>query len=249
MDTELEQHPPAPAAAEDRDSLRQFRRDLLGPGIALAGFFLWRSLLLRLTERFAGAGYLGLDATPFWEIAYIGVAAYLLLTWRRRALGAAASVGVAGALCALWLALACCGLIVLCQLNYFGVLIILLVPLAEELFFRELLLRSLARPFGWPLALLLNVALFVFMHTGQEQDVLWQMALLGLACGLLLWRFGIVAAVLGHAIWNSVALFVGVRQDALLFLSSAIVLVIWLIALYFATNHAARRIARAGHGK
>ena len=207
--------------AQRTSETRLLMAHLLWPGLALAGFFIVRLAL---------PGLVPYGFAPFCEIAYLGAAAAVLLHMRRRALGAGVSRTVVTVLNAMWLSLVLCFFIALPGANYIGLLAVLVVPLAEELFFRELLLRSFAALLGWPLALLFNVALFVFMHAGKDVEALWQAGLLGLVCDLLLWKAGVVAAVLVHAAWNALVMVAGFQETAAVILAGLAGLLIWALA-------------------
>jgi membrane protease YdiL (CAAX protease family) len=79
-----------------------------------------------------------------------------------------------------------------------------LVPLAEELFFRGVLLADLRRRWGGFGAALLVTTIFAAMHAPMGQHA--PMALLSLVlCGVSLWSGSVLWALGLHITWNSLA--------------------------------------------
>ncbi len=79
-----------------------------------------------------------------------------------------------------------------------------LVPVAEELFFRGVLLADLRRRWGGFGAALLVSTIFAAMHAPMGQHL--PMAVLSLVlCGLTLWSGSVLWAIGLHIAWNSLA--------------------------------------------
>ncbi len=83
-------------------------------------------------------------------------------------------------------------------------LLVLVVPLSEEFFFRGLVLADLRRRWGGPGAALLVTALFAAMHAPMGQHV--PMGVLSLIlCGVTLASGSVLWAVGLHTAWNAMA--------------------------------------------
>ena len=88
-----------------------------------------------------------------------------------------------------------------------------LIPAAEELFFRGLLLDHLQRRLGAPVAVLLTSAVFALMHLPQGTFVV--MALLsGLLCGVTVLTRSLLWAVVLHSGWNALVLVPTITERA-----------------------------------
>ncbi len=168
-----------------------------GAALGLAAFFVVRLLAV---------AYLPTQLVPFTEIVYLGLVAHLLLLARYGGRTTDWPLVTLLVAIAVWVTAAWCMLTGVIPPLYAGGLLILLVPVVEELFFRGLLLRLLVRPLGWPLAILLITVLFAFMHSGGGPVVMLQMAALSLICCLLVrLRRGLLWAIGFHMLWNAAA--------------------------------------------
>jgi membrane protease YdiL (CAAX protease family) len=79
---------------------------------------------------------------------------------------------------------------------------VLVVPIAEERVFRDVLQRALALRFGKLRGLGGASALFGLAHLGVYRAAMAQAALLGVGFGMAYEEGGLLAATLTHALWN-----------------------------------------------
>jgi membrane protease YdiL (CAAX protease family) len=79
---------------------------------------------------------------------------------------------------------------------------VLVVPLAEERVFRDLLQRILRPAVGPARAIGLASVLFAVAHLDVYRVAVYQMVPLGIACGMAYEEGGFAAAALAHALWN-----------------------------------------------
>jgi membrane protease YdiL (CAAX protease family) len=87
-------------------------------------------------------------------------------------------------------------------------LLVLVVPIAEELYFRGLLLARLRELLGDLGAAVAVSLLFGFLHLAQSSHL--EMAALSLGlCFLTIWAGTVAWAVLGHVAWNGAAVLLG----------------------------------------
>ena len=186
-----------PSAAALLGALPGEYRSLAWLGAMLAGYFAVRWL--------TAAGQLVF--ADFIELCYLGFAGTALLFLYYRAAGR--TWGKSHKLVAL-MTLLCIGYIMLNATSSTmveGLSLLFLVPLAEELFFRGMLFPALRSRFGIGLAIVLTSVLFVALHSGMPAEGLLQMAFLSAACCILmLFRGGLVLAVILHSWWNFAAL-------------------------------------------
>jgi membrane protease YdiL (CAAX protease family) len=115
--------------------------------------------------------------------------------------------------------------------------LILLVPLAEELFFRGLLLAELRRRCGSLVAVVLVTAVFAAMHVPMGQHVpMGVLALVlcavTLASGSVLWAIGL------HAAWNTLAVTKSIAPG--LERGSVVLVALLFLACVAAWGHASR---------
>lgn len=115
--------------------------------------------------------------------------------------------------------------------------LVVLVPLAEELFFRGLLLGELRRRWGSLAAVLLVTAVFAAMHVPMGQQVpMGVLALvfcvITLASGSVLWAIGL------HAAWNALAVTKSIPPG--LERGSVVVVTLLFLACVAAWGHASR---------
>jgi membrane protease YdiL (CAAX protease family) len=120
--------------------------------------------------------------------------------------------------------------------------IIFLAPLAEELFFRGLLLDHLRRQLGRVAAVVLVSALFGFLHYPQGTAVLMAFGSVGL-CLVVLWLRQVVWAMVLHVAWN--LLVVACRERSLLD-PLALVAAGTLLAVLATYGYLTRKAARHG---
>jgi membrane protease YdiL (CAAX protease family) len=91
-----------------------------------------------------------------------------------------------------------------------ALVVILLVPVAEELYFRGILFAHLRRLWGGAGATLLTTTLFVLLHAGQGPRPAAGAAVLALACSAMTLACSTVLwAVAVHVAWNALALGLG----------------------------------------
>lgn len=82
--------------------------------------------------------------------------------------------------------------------------LVLFVPVAEEFYFRGILLQYIRRQWGAPLAGLLSATLFVVLHSAQGPQAATSAALLALTCTLLtLATSTLLWAIAVHTAWNA----------------------------------------------
>lgn len=91
--------------------------------------------------------------------------------------------------------------------------VILLVPLAEELYFRGAWLATLRAELGGVASTLVVSMVFGLLHHGQGQVLTMLFASCAL-CTLTLWTRTIVWAVAIHAVWNALTLVVRLQPGA-----------------------------------
>jgi membrane protease YdiL (CAAX protease family) len=185
-------------------------------GLILVAYLLLLMGIRRL-DGLAGF-YLGALAPSLWLLG-----ATLLGRRRRLALG-----GGPRAATMAWLCGAACGVLVLFAVFSFPaaarvggihdtvarLALVLLVPVAEELYFRGALLEHLVRTTGRAPAVLLTSALFGFLHLPQGLVVGGVM--LALAVGLCLVALrgrSVLWAVALHLVWNALAVVRGLPHD------------------------------------
>mgnify|MGYP006433290787 CR=1 FL=1 len=86
-----------------------------------------------------------------------------------------------------------------------AVTVVVLAPLAEEVFFRGFLFAGLAKRFSWPIAAVLSAFLFALLHV--QPLAVAPLFLLGLLFAVLYQRSGSIwPAILLHATLNTLAL-------------------------------------------
>jgi membrane protease YdiL (CAAX protease family) len=86
-------------------------------------------------------------------------------------------------------------------------ILVLIVPLAEEIYFRGILFEHLRRLWGGVPAILLATILFVLLHAGQGARAALGVAALSLVCGAITLICSTPRwAVAVHATWNALAL-------------------------------------------
>lgn len=77
------------------------------------------------------------------------------------------------------------------------------VPALEELLYRDGLQKHLAGHMGNHAAIALSAAVFGLVHSWPAGIYV---ALCGLGFGVLYWRFGLISAILAHAVYNLILL-------------------------------------------
>jgi membrane protease YdiL (CAAX protease family) len=190
-------HLRVPSIASLLSALPHEHRSLAWLGAMLTGYFAVRWL--------TAAGQLVF--ADLIELCYLGLAGTALLFLYYRSAGR--TWGKSHKLVALMTFL-CIGYILFNTTSSTmveGLSLLFLVPLAEELFFRGILFPALRSRFGIGLAIVLTSVLFVALHSGMPAEGLVQMAFLSAACCILmLFRGGLVLAVILHSWWNHAAL-------------------------------------------
>jgi membrane protease YdiL (CAAX protease family) len=126
-----------------------------------------------------------------------------------------------------------------------GLVLMTLVPIAEELYFRGLLLDHLRRSAGAAMAVLLTSGLFALLHLPYDQHI--PMAGLSVAlCVVTLLTRSLLWAVLIHAAWNAKAVILSSEARTVPVVAVAAVV---LVAILTARGVATRwRGERSEHG-
>ena len=80
---------------------------------------------------------------------------------------------------------------------------VILTPVMEEIFYREFLGKFLAERMGWETGIFLQALLFAFAH---KTAILPVMFTVGIACGIMYFKFGLKGSILTHSLYNALVL-------------------------------------------
>jgi membrane protease YdiL (CAAX protease family) len=117
------------------------------------------------------------------------------------------------------------------SLNLQSLFLIILVPFAEEFYFRGLLLDHLVRNVGRIPAVILVSGLFGFLHL--LQGLFWPMAILSVfLCILALVRRDLLGAIALHSGWNAFAIVIDLYRNTFVWLIGSIAILFIMVLLH-----------------